>query len=232
MKLKRLQFGFEIKALEKDGSFAGYGSVFNNTDKYRDVVKPGAFSKTLEDWKAKGALPPILWQHNSAAPIGPYTKMVEDEKGLYTEGQLLINDVQQAREAHALMKTKTIRGQSIGYNVPKGGEEYDGDTNVNNLKEIDLWECSIVTFPANTSATVTEVKQILDGGEVPTIREFERYLRDVGGYSRKQAESIARIGYVEFLKTRDAVGESEGGGAVSDAEIEKLAKYIESFKIS
>jgi HK97 family phage prohead protease len=226
MKLKRLQFAFEIKTFEKDGQFAGYGSVFNNADSYRDVVRPGAFQKTLDAWKTKGTLPPILWQHDSRSPIGPYTKMQEDEKGLYTEGQLLINDVQQAREAYALMKANAIRGQSIGYNVPAGGEKYDGETNVNNLNEIDLWECSIVTFPANTSAIVTEVKSILADGATPTIRVFESFLRDAGGYSRKQAEDIAKLGYVEFLRQRDA------GDGLDEKSIERLATFISNIKVA
>ncbi len=225
MKIKRMQFAFQLKALEQDGSFAGYGSIFNNADAYRDVVRPGAFQKTLEAWKAKGALPPILWQHDSRSPIGPYTVMREDSQGLYTEGQLLIKDVQQAREAHALMKANAIRGQSIGYNVPDGGEEYDGATNVNNLTEIDLWECSIVTFPANTSAVVTDVKQLLGEGQTPTIRQFESFLRDAGGYSRKQAEQIATLGYAQFLKQRDA------GAGLDSESIDKLAKFISDFKI-
>jgi HK97 family phage prohead protease len=232
MKLKRLQFGFKIKSLEADGSFAGYGSVFNNTDKHRDVVKPGAFQKSLAAWKQKGALPPILWQHNSAAPIGPYTKMEEDDNGLYTEGQLLINDVQQSREAYALMKSNTIRGQSIGYNVPDGGEEYDGDTNVNNLTEIDLWECSIVTFPANTSAIVTEVKEILEGGRIPSVREFERSMRDAFGYSRKQAEQIAKLGYVEFLKQREAGEGGDDSSGIDEAAVDRLAAFISNLKVA
>ena len=169
----------------------------------------------------------MLWQHDSRSPIGAYTKMAEDEKGLYTEGQLLINDVQQSREAYALMKANVIRGQSIGYNVPKGGEEYDGDTNVNNLNEIDLWECSIVTFPANTSAMVTEVKNILDAGELPTIRIFESLLRDAGGYSRKQAEHIAKFGYADFLKQRDA-----GDGAIDEKSVDRLADFISNLKVA
>jgi hypothetical protein len=152
--------------------------------------------------------------------------MREDSVGLYTEGQLLINDVQQAREAYALMKANAIRGQSIGYKVPDGGEEYDGKTNVNNLKEIDLWECSIVTFPANTSALVTDIKSMIDSGELPTIRSFESFLREAGGYSREQAKRIATHGYADFLKQRDVAD------AVDEVSIEKLGEFISNFKIA
>lgn len=221
MKIKHRTFGFEVKSLEKDGSFSGYGSVFGVTDSYRDVVMPGAFGKTLAAWKAKNALPPLLWQHQSYSPIGKYTSMVEDGKGLYTEGQLLINDVQQAKEAYALLKVDAIRGQSIGY-VPDESE-YDMDTNVNKLTEIDLWECSIVTFPANIEAGVTAIKSALADGM--TIREFEELARDAMGLSRKQATALASGGFAALMKHRD-----DAKGAVDEGLIDKLAKGIENFK--
>jgi hypothetical protein len=202
MKLKHRQMSFELKSIDAKGSFAGYGSVFGNTDAYRDVVMPGAFADTLAEWKEKDALPPILWQHNSTQPLGPYTHMSEDGHGLYVEGQLLINDVRQAAEAHALVKSKTVRGLSIGYQTTD--EEYDGKTNVNRLLAVDLWEVSLATFPANTDASVTMVKSILASGETPTLRQFEGLLRDAGGYSRKQAEHICKFGYAHFLEQRDA----------------------------
>jgi uncharacterized protein len=227
MNLRRRSFVLSIKSLEKDGSFAGYGSVFHNADYYRDVVMPGAFQKSLADWKTKGKLPPVLWQHQSYSPIGPHTAMREDNKGLYTEGQLLVDDVQQARECYALLKSNVISGQSIGYDVPDGGEEYDGKTNVNRLNEIDLWECSIVTFPANEEATVTEVKKIFQHGELPTLRQFEGFLRDAG-FSRKQSTEIA-VGGIARLLQRDAGCKKSGDAEVSAALDSTLAK-IESFK--
>lgn len=228
MKLKHRQFGFKVKATGDDGTFAGYGSVFNNADAYRDVVMPGAFAKTLASWKEQEALPPCLWQHNSQSPIGPFTLMAEDGKGLYVEGQLLIKDVQQAREAYALLKSGTIRGMSIGYDIPDGGMEYDGKTNVWKLNEIDLWECSIATFPANVEATVTSVKSILASGRNPTIPEFEELLRDAAGFSRKQATAIASVGYAKFLQQRDA-GDGDGSETIA---LDDLVAHIERFTIA
>lgn len=202
MKLKHRQFAFDIKKVSDSGKFEGYGSVFGNADHYRDVVMPGAFAKSLAAWAQKERLPPILWQHNSAQPIGPFTHMAEDGTGLYCEGQLLVKDVQQAKEAYALMKSGTINGMSIGYNVV--GQEYDGKTNVNQLTEVDLWECSIVTFPANTEATVTSVKALIANGELPTLSEFEDFLREAGNFSRSQAKAIAGRGLVVLLEQRDA----------------------------
>ncbi len=227
MKLKQRQFGFKVKSVTDSGQFAGYGSVFNNADAYRDVVMPGAFAKTLASWKEQDALPPILWQHDSRSPLGPYTMMAEDGKGLYVEGQLLINDVQQAKEAHALLKSKAIRGMSIGYDIPDGGMEYDGKTNVWKLNEIDLWECSIATFPANVEATITQVKTRIIGGELPSIADFEELLRDAAGFSKKQATAIASVGYAKFLNQREA----EGGKGSESIALDDLVAHIEAFKI-
>lgn len=204
MKLKHRQFAFNIdmKKVSDTGKFEGYGSVFGNADYYRDVVMPGAFQKSLAAWAEKDRLPPILWQHLSEQPIGPFTHMSEDGSGLYCEGQLLIKDVQQAREAHALIKAGAINGMSIGYFTVNS--EYDGKTNVNQLTELDLWECSIVTFPANTEATVTQIKTLLASGELPTLPEFEDFLREAGNFSRSQAKAIAGRGLVALLEQRDA----------------------------
>lgn len=202
MNYKRRQFAYEMKDLTQNGEFAGYGAVFNNVDYYNDVIRPGAFQNSLMEWKSKGKLPPVLWQHDTAAPIGPHTLMREDSRGLYTEGQMLISDVQQAREAYALTKSGAISGQSIGYDVPDGGMTYDPKTNTYNLTEIDLWECSLVTFPANPEAMITEVKKIFGAGQLPTLRQFEGMLRDAG-CSRKQATDIALGGLVVLLQ-RDA----------------------------
>lgn len=215
MKIRRQSYRFELKSLDSKGAFAGYGSVFNNTDSYRDVVKPGAFEKSLDKWKAKGKLPPVLWQHDTRQPLGPHTMMKEDEKGLYVEGLLLIDDVPKAREAYALTKAKAIDGMSIGYNPVM--EEYDGETNVNNLTEIDLWEVSIVTFPANVDARVEQVKNLLQRGDLPTLAEFEDLLRDVAGFSRSQAKTVASYGLKKLLDARD-VHQSSGSDLILDEE--------------
>ena len=200
MKLKHRQVPFTIKAVKDDGTFEGYASVFGNTDSYRDVVMPGAFAKSLAKWKAQDAMPPVLWQHRD--PIGFTTDMSEDGKGLYVAGGLLIKDVQQSREAFALAKAKVVRGLSIGYDPID--EEYDGTTNVNRLLEVDLWEYSFATFPANTEATITSVKSLLASGDLPSLSEFEDFLREAGSFSRSQAKAIAGHGLVRLLEQRDA----------------------------
>jgi len=81
--------------------------------------------------------------------------MFEDAYGLYVEGQLLL-DVQKGREALALLRVGALSGLSIGYSPVR--YPMDNETGVRLLAEVDLWEVSLVTFPANAAANVTVVK--------------------------------------------------------------------------
>ncbi len=191
-KLKTKQISFDVKAIEDDGTFSGYCSVFDVEDSYGDVVKPGAYAETIKEWADKGKMPPVLWQHGRGDVIGVWTKLVEDEKGLYGEGRLLIKDVTKAREAHALMKHGAIDGLSIGYRVRKWS--FNEEDSVLELLDIDLKEISIVTFPANEDSLIDNVKNTLEKGEMPTLPEFEKFLRDAGGFSKSQATAIAGHG--------------------------------------
>lgn len=163
-------FDFRVKEFGERGTFSGYASVFDVIDSYREVVMPGAFAATLETWKQREALPPLLYQHNSREPIGVFTLMREDEKGLYVEGELLVDDIQRAREVHALLKRKGIRGMSIGFDVDE--ESYDSRAGILSLKTVDLWEVSIVTFPANQAANVESVKSRDQLADALHVRAF------------------------------------------------------------
>lgn len=196
---------FEIKSVSDSGAFTGYGSVFGVKDSYSDIVIKGAFTKSLNKWKEKGRLPALLWQHKMDEPIGYYTKMVEDDNGLYLEGQLLIDDDPLARRAHAHMKAKSLSGLSIGYIL--NDYDYDKEKSAFILKDIDLWEVSVVTFPANDEARIDNVKSIFESGDIPPPKEIERVLRDVG-LSRTQAKAFMSDGYAS-LKQRDASNSEE-----------------------
>ena len=193
--MKYLNRPIEIKAVNEDGLFSGYASVFEEIDSYRDIVKRGAFEKTLAESEAKGRAVPILWQHDAAKPIGVYTELKEDEHGLYVEGQLNM-DVQQAREALSLLRQKALSGISIGYNSVR----YDTDvkSGVRRLYELKLYEVSLVTFPACDGARVTDVKTILADGQLPSLPEFEDFLCEAG-FSRSQAKAIAGNGLTKLI---------------------------------
>jgi uncharacterized protein len=157
---KRLGFTLQLKSLDEKGRFAGYASVFNVIDNQRDIMLRGAFTQTL-----KGRIHDVklLWQHQQEEPIGVFEQLFEDANGLYVEGRLLLA-VQRAQEAHALLKAGALSGMSIGYSPVRYA--IDAATGVRRLSEVELWEISLVTFPANTSAQVTVVKQEHDQWQV------------------------------------------------------------------
>lgn len=204
MELERKSLALEVKSLDDSGIFEGYGAVFGNIDAWGDVIEAGAFKKSLAAHKKAGTMPAMLWQHKYDEPIGPWLGIREDEKGLWVKGQLLKDKVQKAGEAFALLQAGAISGMSIGY----WARDYsiDEKTGVRTLRQVDLGEISLVTFPANELARVTDVK----AGDIKTIREFEVFLRDAGGFSANEAKRIASSGF----KARDVPGFNAEAAAV------------------
>lgn len=197
-------FQFEVKeALTDEGAFAGYGAVFSNMDRGRDIIMPGAFTETLAKWKSKGKLPKMFWQHNSRQPMGRWTDMVEDSYGLFCRGRLT-KGVQVADEARLLMLDEALDGLSIGYDTID--DEYDSALNVRKLHKVDLWEVSPVSIGMNPEALISQIKA---AENIKTIRDFEDFLRDEGGFSHTAAKAIAAGGF-KSSEPRDE------DGAVSD----------------
>lgn len=201
----RMDMDLTIKSVSDSGEFEGYGSVFGVKDSYGDIVVKGAFAASLNDWNNKGRLPALLWQHQMDQPIGVFTDMYEDDQGLYVKGRLLIEDDQLAKRAHAHMKAGSLTGMSIGYVLKD--YEYDSGKDAFVLKEIQLWEVSLVTFPANDEARVAEVKSVLSSGDLPAPSLVERCLRDAG-FSRTQAKAVLSGGYKAL---RDAESDTDLG---------------------
>ncbi|MCB2081369.1 MAG: HK97 family phage prohead protease [Rickettsiales bacterium] len=212
--IHHLSFPLEIKALEESGKFNGYASVFSVVDQDRDVILPGAFRQTLKTERDIK----LLWQHRSEEPIGVITHMEEDDHGLYVEGRLLL-DIARAREAYALLKAGTVRGLSIGYHAVD--YTMDETTGTRQLRAIDLWEISLVTFPANPLAAVRTVKSALPA----TTREFEHFLREAG-FSRNRAKAIATAGFDLQHKQRDAAEENAAALTRLCASIDRAIQVL------
>jgi HK97 family phage prohead protease len=188
-----LTFGFkasQVKADDADSNFGtveGYASVFGNVDLGLDVVDKGAFKKTLRENGGKVA---ILADHNPTAQIGWNEKGEEDDTGLFVLGKLNLK-VQKAQERYALAKQAfdigVPTGLSIGYTTIKA-EPDATNQRIRRLKELKLWEYSLVTFPMNTSAMLTAaksmgaldkatflIKELVNQGV--TLKDFEMALR-------------------------------------------------------
>lgn len=197
--MERIEVKFAEADVKANGEFAGYGAVFGNVDSYGDVIQEGAFSATLADWKAGGKLPPMLLQHGGMGvantdqlPIGKWTKMTEDSRGLYAEGKLINLDTELGRTVYGALKEGVLDGLSIGFRAKEFALRSKPEDPRRTLKAVDLVELSVVTFPANGKARISQVKS---ANEIDTIRDFERFLRDVGGFSNGQAKAIAASGF-------------------------------------
>lgn len=180
----------DVKAVSDDGTIEGYGSIFGNVDSYGEVVEPGAFSASLVETRRKGQTIKMLWQHDRERPIGVWEDLAEDSKGLWVKGRLAINVSPLAKEVHGLLGMGALDGLSIGYRT-LDADPHPTKPNVISLKKLMLKEVSIVTFAANDKARVESVKQMIAAGTLPTVREFEAFLRDAGGFSKSLSAAIA-----------------------------------------
>ena len=208
---QHLAFALQIRAAKDDGTVEGYGSVFDVIDAYSDAIAKGAFDASLKAHKAAGTMPAMLWQHDPGEPIGVWSEMVEDEKGLRVVGKLALDTVR-GKEAHALLKMGALNGLSIGFMSKQWA--YDRETDVRTLTEIDLWEVSLVTFPANGKARVTNVKSAED---IAAPKDAERILRDAG-FSKADATA--------FVSRVMRLAEERSDSAQSTAQAMKSAERL------
>lgn len=206
-------FRFEMKSLnEEAGTFAGYASVFGVVDEGDDVVLKGAFSATLAKKATEGRKVPILWSHDSRSPLGVYTALKEDDHGLWVEGKFT-KGVAKAEEVRLLMKDEAVDGMSIGFRTKT--YERDNDTGVRKLKEVDLFEISLCTFPMNVHSRVVSVKS-----ENFNPRELERELREKGLTS---ADAVTAVAIVKKHLNRDG---SDAKDAARDGQLSDLLRSI------
>lgn len=152
----------EIKSVElkestvdMDGrTIEGYASTWER-DQTGDVIHKGAFAKSINERFRAGRIK-VLWQH--AEPIGVPLEMREDDYGLFVKSR--ISKTRLGDEALELARDGVVDAMSIGFSVPTGKWDYDEESNTRHIREVKLFEYSLVTFPANEGALVTGIKQI------------------------------------------------------------------------
>lgn len=194
---KRFACPLEVRFAGANGEIEGYGSVFGVRDLYGDVIIKGAFRKSIEAYAAALSAPAMLWQHNPDEPIGVWTSLSEDANGLAIKGRI-VTETERGKEAYELLKAGAIKGLSIGFYAKAW--ENTGDDRM--ITEVDLWEVSLVTFPANPKAAVTSVRSA-SFDDINTIRDLERHLRDAGLSRETTAAAIAAAKRLT-LSERDA----------------------------
>jgi HK97 family phage prohead protease len=196
----------EIKDISPEGLFEGWLSPYGNIDGGNDLVEPGAFSKTLKD---AGNKRPLLWQHKTDMPIGELT-LEERKEGLWASGKLLL-DLPEAQKAYLLIKARIVKGLSIGFETIKDSVE----AGVRRLKEIKLYEGSIVTFPMNEMALISSVK-----GNVESKADFNETLA---------TQQLADAYYQMRGALMDALGSCLYSGMSKDEVISTSETCIQQF---
>lgn len=176
----------------REGVIEGYASIFDRLDNGHDIILPGAFTRTLAERPASSIK--LLWQHDPGQPVGIIEELREDTRGLRVRARLL-PELKRAREALALIEAGALDGLSIGYRTVRS--RTDPTSGARLIEEIDLWEISLVTFPMQPAARIRALKA------VPPhygIRAFERFLREAGGFSRREAKALAAHGFPALVR--------------------------------
>lgn len=196
MKNRQVQFktfSFKADGIDDNGTIRGYASTFGNVDLGMDVVDKGAFKKSI---KESGGKWPILKGHNPDKPIGWNLRAEEDDTGLYVEGKLNL-DVQDAREQFSLAKQAlsigATFGLSIGYMTIKSEPDRQNPI-IRHLKELMMFEYSMVIFPMNPEAMITQAKGLV---AIDKAKFFIEQLKQQGVSENDLALALAKPAAVE-----------------------------------
>ena len=205
--MKDLKFKSNTFKAESEGIVSGYASKFGNIDSDNDIIAAGAYKKTIAERRDRIA---FVWQHDITKPIGKALKLEEDNEGLFIEAK--ISDTALGRDAKTMIEDGVIKEFSVGF-VPIV-QEYNKETKLNTIKEIKLYEFSLVTIAANPEAMVTGYK-----GEFEPISEIERIIKCV---SKLQTEELKHYVEFELLRLSKALQKKEAVPTLLDDEAEIL----------
>lgn len=178
-----------FKAGDTEGVFTGYAATFNDlVPSYRERVLPGAFSRTLSEWRALGKKFPILAAHDPGRVIGLIdpANLVEDERGLRMNGAELVLETQDGREHYALIKRGLV-SLSIGFWPVKTSKNDRGETLI---EDAELAEISVVYAGASPNATITSIRS--KEGAMPQATT-EQTTNESAPEQRSQAAPAAEV---------------------------------------
>lgn len=153
----------QLKA-DEAGKISGFFSTYEKTpDSYGDIIEPGAFSGTIARRKETGHPFPLCFNHNFDHVIGAVNTVEEKDNGPYIEADFI--ETQQAQDVRTMVKSGAIYQFSFAYDIlkrrdPDDEEKKNGVTNV--LQELEVYEVSVVTVPANQNAVMTDIKSLID----------------------------------------------------------------------
>lgn len=224
--------------LKEDGGIVkGYASTFDrDPDAYGDVVAPGAFTKSLERWKQlnqEGKYIPLLWGHDTEDPksnIGRVVDAVEDERGLLVTAEF-DPDNEKAQYVRKLVHEGRVYQFSFAYEVrDQAPVELEDGRKANELRDLELFEVSLVQIPANQHATVEEVKS-----DVPEIKAGRRnsakdadMLREIDGAAKQIQEVVNSLLAERDAETTD--GDDEGEAEKAAEGQKSQAEFVDAYR--
>lgn len=209
MEFKSLKF--DAAMIDPDErTFEGYAAAYGNTDSDNDIIEQGAFAKSIkEGFPAKSIK--VLWQHDARQPIGLPVDMREDSKGLWVKSR--ISKTAKGDEALELMRDGVINRLSVGFSIPGGKSQIDGQ-GIRHIYEGKLFEYSLVTWPANDQAVITGVK---------TLKEMRQLAENEHLSAKARQELLDEISSITaLLKGEPQSTHSKGQPPLSSDEIKSL----------
>jgi HK97 family phage prohead protease len=185
---------FDVKELSfnsESRTISGYAAIFNNKDKVGDILMKGCFAKSIQDRGPESQANDkiiMLWQHDMHEPIGRISVLQEDEKGLYFEA--VIDDVERGNQAIKQLESGTLNQFSFGYTYVWEKCEYDNEREALIVKEVVLYEISVVSIGCNGK---TEYLGLKAEGEDPYERLKNEVESTVKGLPIRKKEEIQSI---------------------------------------
>ncbi len=232
--MERMRVPFQAKASKAGdtmGQISGLGAVFGNIDSGNDVCVAGCFARTLGEYKARGELPAMRWEHKWTEPVGDWTSCVEDAKGLLVDGLLWVDGklppTDATVSAYRVANSTGPKGLSIGYSPVR----WDIQNGVRHLYDVELYEISVVSFPMNTSAVITSAKSmLLDGdGNLVDVRTAEQVLRETLGLSARQAKAMIAGGY-KAMQDRERDATPPGNASSDQTDLSSIINTLRSIQ--
>lgn len=175
-------------AITDTGVFEAIASTYGApADEANDIIVPGAFDAALAYHRERDTAPAMLWNHDTAEPIGKWISLTSTSEGLIARGKITL-ETRRGQEAKALLDDSAI-AFSIGFSCGPGGTETQNG--IRYIKTISrLYEISFVAIPCNPRAQLKKPA---------TVKELERALREVG-LSVREAKRVTVGGWYGFAR--------------------------------
>ena len=213
--------GFEIKDVDTAGrKVAMYLAHFDNIDSDGDVIRKGAFAKSLKEHgidSNSNRRIAFLRHHDWQQPIGKFLELREDSNGLYGVAEMGRSQI--AEDAWKDYEDGIIREHSIGFQYIKDKMKFIEDSTLDikgyyEVKEVKLFEGSAVTFGANSLTNVLSVSKaedratFIDKNNI-MFNDTLKALLDTTGWSERSFELEMKLKYLNSQLLQLASTESE-----------------------